>query len=188
MSQGSAVYSKIAVQDEVRFTPHRTTSFPLRHITQYASYIGQFNFPVILLAIAENCLVVSATVFTGAIYANELLSIRLHLGSHGSDNVLPRHLAQMQTGTLTRLPQLSTPARASSVTCIQSSWNTYQTQGVSLSTLTHQLIVHPHRSWRLKLSTGVLLRLSTCLATRSRRPTRGGCVVPAGGWGSCVVR
>ena len=44
--------------------------------------------PVILLAIAGNRLVVSTAVFTNAIYAGELLSITLHLGSHGSDNVL----------------------------------------------------------------------------------------------------
>ena len=43
--------------------------------------------PIILLAIAGNRLVVSTAIFTNRIYADELLSIKLHLGSHGSDNV-----------------------------------------------------------------------------------------------------
>jgi len=44
--------------------------------------------PAILLAIAGNRLVVSTAVFTNAVYADELLSITLRLGHHGSDNVL----------------------------------------------------------------------------------------------------
>ena len=43
--------------------------------------------PMILLAIAGNHLVVSTAIFTDAIYADELLSIKLRLGPHGSDNV-----------------------------------------------------------------------------------------------------
>ena len=43
--------------------------------------------PTILLAIAGNRLVVSAAIFTNAVYADELLSITLRLGPHGSDNV-----------------------------------------------------------------------------------------------------
>ncbi|KAF9645848.1 hypothetical protein BDM02DRAFT_397705 [Thelephora ganbajun] len=49
--------------------------------------------PVFLLAIAGNRVVVSSAVFTNAIYADELVSIRLHLGPHGSDDVL--HIARV---------------------------------------------------------------------------------------------
>ena len=44
--------------------------------------------PVVLLSVAGNCLTVSTAVFTNAVYADKLLSIDLHLGAHGSDNVL----------------------------------------------------------------------------------------------------
>ena len=43
--------------------------------------------PIIVLAIAGNHLVISTAIFTNAIYADKLLSIKLRLGSHGSDNV-----------------------------------------------------------------------------------------------------
>ncbi|KAF9648791.1 hypothetical protein BDM02DRAFT_3114786 [Thelephora ganbajun] len=73
--QGLVVYAKIITKNE------------------YASYLGQSNMPIILLAIAGNRLVVSTAVFTNAIYADELLSTKLHLGPHGSDNVL--HVARV---------------------------------------------------------------------------------------------
>ncbi|KAF9642972.1 hypothetical protein BDM02DRAFT_3264279 [Thelephora ganbajun] len=73
--QGFVAYAKIITQNE------------------YSSYLGHSNMPVILLAIAGNCLVMSTAVFTDAIYANELLSTRLHLGPHSSDNVL--HIARV---------------------------------------------------------------------------------------------
>jgi serine/threonine protein kinase len=72
---------------------HLTTSLPLNGITQYARYTDRSNLPAILLAIAGNRLVVSAAIFTNAIYADELHSIRLHLGHHGSDCVL--HVARV---------------------------------------------------------------------------------------------
>ncbi|KAF9643229.1 hypothetical protein BDM02DRAFT_3104685 [Thelephora ganbajun] len=73
--QGLLMYGKTITQEE------------------YAPYLEQSNMPVILLAIAGNRLVVSTAVFTDAIYADELLSIRLHLGPHASDNVL--HVARV---------------------------------------------------------------------------------------------
>ncbi|KAF9644455.1 hypothetical protein BDM02DRAFT_3212847 [Thelephora ganbajun] len=67
--QGLAVYGKIITQDK------------------YAKFFKRSNLPVILLAISGNRLVVSTAVFTDTIYADELLSIRLQLGFHASDNV-----------------------------------------------------------------------------------------------------
>ena len=46
------------------------------------------NLPIVLLSMAGNCLTVSTAIYTDAVYADKLLSIDLHLGSHGSDNVL----------------------------------------------------------------------------------------------------
>ena len=48
---------------------------------------------MILLAIAGNRLVISTAVLTDAIYADELLSVALRLGPHGSDNVI--HVARV---------------------------------------------------------------------------------------------
>ena len=48
---------------------------------------------MILLAIAGNRLIISTAVLTDAIYADELLSVALRLGPHGSDNVL--HVARV---------------------------------------------------------------------------------------------
>ena len=48
---------------------------------------------MILLAIKGNRLVISTAVLTDAIYADELLSVALRLGPHGSDNVL--HVARV---------------------------------------------------------------------------------------------
>lgn len=55
---------------------------------QYASYLERSNLSVILLTIAGNRLIVSTTIFTNAVYANELLQITLQLGPHDSENVL----------------------------------------------------------------------------------------------------
>ena len=44
--------------------------------------------PVVLLALAGDCLVVSTAIFTDSMYADELLSIKLFFGSHASNNVL----------------------------------------------------------------------------------------------------
>ncbi|KAF9779324.1 hypothetical protein BJ322DRAFT_1089798, partial [Thelephora terrestris] len=68
--QGLVSYGKIVAQDK------------------YAPYRERSNLPAILLAVAGNRLVVSAAIFTNKVYAEELLSVTLRLGPHGSANVL----------------------------------------------------------------------------------------------------
>ncbi|KAF9779327.1 hypothetical protein BJ322DRAFT_1024686 [Thelephora terrestris] len=68
--QGLVSYGKIVTQDK------------------YARYRKFSNLPAIILAIAGNRLVVSAAIFTDKVYAEELLSVTLRLGPHGSANVL----------------------------------------------------------------------------------------------------
>jgi serine/threonine protein kinase len=55
---------------------------------QTPKFITRTNFPVVLLTMAGNTLVVSTTIYTDAVYVDKLLSIDLHLGSHGPDKVL----------------------------------------------------------------------------------------------------
>jgi hypothetical protein len=55
---------------------------------QIVNHLSRSNFPVVLLTMAGNNLVVSTAIYTDAVYADKLLSIDLHLGSHGADNVL----------------------------------------------------------------------------------------------------
>ena len=55
---------------------------------QYVPYLKWSNLPVILLAIAGNRLTVSTAIFTNEIYVDELLSMTLRIGSHGSQSVM----------------------------------------------------------------------------------------------------
>ncbi|KAF9784366.1 hypothetical protein BJ322DRAFT_844770 [Thelephora terrestris] len=57
-------------------------------VKQIVNHLSRSNFPVVLLTMAGNNLVVSTAIYTDAVYADKLLSIDLHLGSHGADNVL----------------------------------------------------------------------------------------------------
>ncbi|KAF9793479.1 hypothetical protein BJ322DRAFT_132244 [Thelephora terrestris] len=57
-------------------------------VKQIVNHLSRSNFPVVLLSMAGNNLVVSTAIYTDAVYADKLLSIDLHLGSHGADNVL----------------------------------------------------------------------------------------------------
>ena len=85
--RGLVVYSKIVGHEEVLpFPPVLFT--PLRCPKQYAQFLGQSNLPVVLLAIAGNRLVISTAIYTDSIYADEVLSVKLYLGPHASDNVL----------------------------------------------------------------------------------------------------
>ncbi|KAF9782056.1 hypothetical protein BJ322DRAFT_1212559 [Thelephora terrestris] len=55
---------------------------------QYSGFTSRSNFPVVLLSMAGNCLVVSTAIYTDAVYADKLLTIDLHLGLCGPANVL----------------------------------------------------------------------------------------------------
>jgi len=84
--QGLLAYSKILAQDEVRSPSCHST--PLRCLAQYLPFLNRSNLPVVLLAIAGNCLVVSTAIFTDSIYVDKLVSVDLHFGPHASDNVV----------------------------------------------------------------------------------------------------
>ena len=60
----------------------------LRHVKQYRKRLGQSNFPVILLTMPGDRLVVSTAIFTDSVYANELFSMNLRVGTHVADDVL----------------------------------------------------------------------------------------------------
>jgi len=68
------------------FGPPHPDFPPLTHIV-VASYLGWTCAPAIVLSMVGNCLTISTVVFTDAVYADELLSIKLLLGPHGSDRV-----------------------------------------------------------------------------------------------------
>ncbi|KAF9787382.1 hypothetical protein BJ322DRAFT_1107440 [Thelephora terrestris] len=54
---------------------------------KYQQSLGRSNFPVILLAIAGDRLVVSTAIFTDSVYANELFTMTLRLSTHFADDV-----------------------------------------------------------------------------------------------------
>ena len=55
---------------------------------QYLPFISQSTLPVVILTMTGNCLAISTALYTTAIYVDKLLSIDLHLGVHGSENVV----------------------------------------------------------------------------------------------------
>ena len=85
--QSLVVYDKI-INHEVSFRSPPLHGPAVKLPLQYSGFITQSNFPVVLLTMAGNYLVVSTAVYTDAVYADKLLSIDLHLGSHGPANVL----------------------------------------------------------------------------------------------------
>ncbi|KAF9787419.1 hypothetical protein BJ322DRAFT_1055076 [Thelephora terrestris] len=54
---------------------------------KYQQSLGRSNFPVVLLAIAGDRLVVATAIFTDSIYANELFTMSLRLSTHVADDV-----------------------------------------------------------------------------------------------------
>ncbi|KAF9647694.1 hypothetical protein BDM02DRAFT_3129588 [Thelephora ganbajun] len=56
-------------------------------VKKYRPLLAQLNLPVVLLVIAGNHLIVSTTIFTDSIYADELVSIKHSFGPHASDNI-----------------------------------------------------------------------------------------------------
>ena len=91
--QGLLTYGKVTARPTVcSLSLLYPTCPPLNRIIQYNSVRQLSNLPVILLTIAGNVLILSTAIFTNEMYADELLSIKLHFGPHGSDKVF--HVAR----------------------------------------------------------------------------------------------